>query len=155
VNESEKRQTLFHLIASQRTSVPPKHNSTAILILVSLAAERHNLIPSHRQSHHQIMTEFEIYLPAVLDDGTPVDAAAIDGVKDILSRTFGGYTHLRQRNEGAWSIGGVTFRDEITIIRVLDDGTSAFDMSQFKRELEASFKQQSILIVRRQVDVIN
>jgi hypothetical protein len=100
------------------------------------------------------VTEFEIYLPALCGDGTPVDAAEIDGVKDVLTRTFGGYTHLQQRNEGAWSMGGVTFRDEVTIIRVLDDGNSHFDMQRFKLDLEVRFKQQSVLIVRRQVEII-
>lgn len=100
------------------------------------------------------MTEFEIYLPTVFNDGTPVAPAAFDRVKELLTRAFGGYTHLRQRNEGAWSIGGVTFRDEVTIIRVLDDGSSKFDMRHFKTDLEVRFKQKSILIVRREVEVI-
>jgi hypothetical protein len=100
------------------------------------------------------MTEFEIYLPAVLEDGTPVNAAEVDRVKERLVEAFGGYTHLQQRHEGAWSMGGVTFRDEVTIIRVLDDGSSKFDMQSFKRDLEARFKQKSILIVRREVALI-
>ena len=31
-------------------------------------------------------------------------------------------------SEGAWRMGGVTFRDEVTIVRVLDDGSAKFDM---------------------------
>jgi hypothetical protein len=100
------------------------------------------------------MIEFEIYLPAILEDGSSVDPTEVDRVKRILARAFGGYTHLRQRNEGAWSVGGVTFRDEIEIIRVLDNGQSAFDMANFKRELEACFHQKNILIVKRDVAVV-
>ena len=73
------------------------------------------------------MQEFEIYLPTALNDGTPVDGAKIQGIKDKLVRAFGGYTHLNQRSDGAWRMGGVTFYDEVTIVRVLDDGAARFE----------------------------
>jgi hypothetical protein len=101
------------------------------------------------------MKEYEIYLPTTHNDGRPTDAAEIDRFKGTLAKTFGGYTHLRQRSEGAWSIGGVTFRDEVTIVRVLDDGTADFDMSEFKKTLEGVLEQESVLIVEREVTVIS
>ena len=73
------------------------------------------------------MLEYEIYLPTALNDGTPVDPNEIQGIKQTLAKTFGGYTHLNQRSEGLWRIGRVTFRDEVTIVRVLDDGSAQFD----------------------------
>ena len=100
------------------------------------------------------MKEFEIYIPTKHNDGTPTDSAAIERVKRTLAGAFGGYTHLQQRSEGAWSMGGVTFRDEVTIVRVLDDGSAAFDMRGFKKSLERSLAQQSVLIVEREVSVI-
>ena len=51
-------------------------------------------------------------------------------------------------------MGGVTFRDEVTIVRVLNDGTKDFDMSGFKSSLEATLKQESVLIVERTVAVV-
>ena len=48
------------------------------------------------------MTEYEIYLPVTNNDGTPVDAHEIQRVKELLVKEFGGYTHLQQRNDGAW-----------------------------------------------------
>ena len=100
------------------------------------------------------MKEYEIYLPATHNDGSPTDAGAVDRFKRELAEAFGGYTHLRQRSEGTWSMGGVTFRDEVTIVRVLDDGRSEFDMPAFKKRLEAALQQENVLIVQRDVTVV-
>jgi hypothetical protein len=53
--------------------------------------------------------------------------ARIECIKELLEKTSGGYTHLNQRSEGAWQMGGATLRDEVTIVRVLDDGSAKFD----------------------------
>ena len=100
------------------------------------------------------MKEYEIYLPTTYNDGTPIDPAIIRRLKDTLAAAFGGYTHLRQRSEGSWSIGGVTFRDEITIVRVLDSGTADFDMGAFKKAVELALTQESVLIVERDIRVV-
>jgi hypothetical protein len=97
------------------------------------------------------MQEFEIYLPTTLNDGTPVDAAKIQGIKQKLVKAFGGYTHLNHRSEGAWRMGGVTFHDEVTIVRVLDDGSARFDMTSFKKSIETELEQEAVLIISRQV----
>jgi hypothetical protein len=101
------------------------------------------------------MKEYEIYLPTTDNDGSPIDPRELDRVKETLAQAFGGYTHLRQRSEGAWSMGGVTFRDEITILRVLDDGSAHFDMRAFRQSLEAALRQESVLIVERAVSVVS
>jgi len=44
-------------------------------------------------------------------------------------------------------MGGVMFRDEVTIVRVLDDGTAKFDMRAFKKLVEITLRQKSVLIV--------
>lgn len=100
------------------------------------------------------MREFEIYLPTTMNDGTPVDADEIQRIKDELAKAFGGYTHLSHRSEGAWRMGGVTFRDEVTIVRVLDDGSANFDMRAFKTSLEGSLHQEAVLIIARDVAAV-
>ena len=100
------------------------------------------------------MREFEIYLPTKHNDGTDVDPAEITRIKATLSKAFGGYTHLDQRSEGVWRMGGVMFRDEVTIVRVLDDGSSGFDMAAFRSELETVLKQDNVLIVTRDVGIV-
>ena len=89
--------------------------------------------------------------PTTLNDGTPVEAAKIQGIKDTLVKAFGGYTHLNHRSEGAWRMGGVTFHDEVTIVRVLDDGSAHFDMTAFKKSIETALQQEAVLIIGRQV----
>ncbi len=49
----------------------------------------------------------------------------------------------------------MTFRDEVTIDRVLDNGKSHFDMPAFKKKLEASVHQESVLLVAREVGVVD
>ena len=97
------------------------------------------------------MRELEIYLPTMTNRGTAVDASEIDRIKDTLVEAFGGYTHLNQRFQGAWRMGGVVLHDEVTIVRVLDDGTTAFDIAAFKTSLEAALDQEEVLIIARDV----
>jgi hypothetical protein len=98
--------------------------------------------------------ELDIYLPMKTNDGRPVDPATIQHIKDTLVQAFGGYTHLDQRFEGAWRIGGVTMHDDVTILKVLDDGTSPFDMAAFKRSIETALQQETVLIIARDVHVV-
>ena len=48
-------------------------------------------------------------------------------------------------------MGGVTFHNEVTIVRVLDDGSAYFDMMAFKRSSETALQQEAVLIIGRQV----
>ena len=100
------------------------------------------------------MTEYEIFLPGSHNDGTPVAPEVLAKIKEQLVGAFGGYTHLTHRSEGAWRIGGVTFRDEITLLKVLDDGSANFDMAAFKEELKKVLRQEEVLIVQREVAVV-
>jgi hypothetical protein len=100
------------------------------------------------------MQGFEIYLPTTLNDGTPVEAAKIQGIKDTMVKAVGGYTHLNHRLEGPWRMGGVTFHDEVTIVRVLDDGSAHFDMTAFKKSIETALQQEAVLIISRQVAAV-
>jgi len=100
------------------------------------------------------MREFEIYLPTKTNEGTAVDPATIESIKATLVAAFGGYTHLNHHHEGAWKMGGVTFYDAVTIIRVLDDGSADFDMEGLKSKIARSLNQQSVLIVSRAVEIV-
>lgn len=106
------------------------------------------------------MREYEIYLPTNHNNGTPVNPSLIEQIEQRLARTFGGYTHFKQHSAGLWRIGGVTFFDEVTIVRVIDDetepldGAPRFDMRAFKHELEGLLRQESVLIVARDVEVL-
>jgi hypothetical protein len=101
------------------------------------------------------MKEFEIYVPSRQNDGTLVELADIESIKATLIKAFGGYTHLQQRSKGAWRMAGTTFHDEVTIMRVIDDGSADFDMGKFKKSLERTLKQDTVLIVEREVGLIS
>jgi len=98
--------------------------------------------------------EYEIYLPSTQHDGEPVDAGELARIKEILVNAFGGYTQLNHGSEGVWKTGDGPLRDEITIIRVLDNGYSDFDMTSFKKFLETKLMQQNVLIVSREIKTI-
>jgi hypothetical protein len=100
-----------------------------------------------------LVKEYEIYLPTTDNDGTPVDPEVVERLKNSLAQAFGGYTHQRSRSEGAWKLGGVVFRDEVTIVRVFDHGGVEFDLRAFKKQVEEELRQESILIVEREVKI--
>ena len=101
------------------------------------------------------MKEFEIYVPSRQNDGTLVELTAIESIKSTLIKTFGGCTHFQQRSKGAWKMAGTTFHDDVTIMRVLDDGSADFDMAKFKKTLERTLKQDTVLIVEREVGLVS
>jgi len=98
--------------------------------------------------------EYDIYLSSSHDDGTSIDSSTLSDIKAELASAFGGYTHLCSTIEGVWRLGRVTFRDQVTILRILDDGTASFDLSSFKKRLEKDLHQQEILIVAREVTTV-
>jgi hypothetical protein len=100
------------------------------------------------------MREYDIYFPTTLNNGSPIPAGDIERLKSKLTEGFGGLTHLKQRSDGIWRFGGATFREEVTIVRLLDDGSAVFDMGKFKEELAAVFRQESVLIVARNVRIV-
>ena len=85
------------------------------------------------------MKEYELYVPLSHNDGTRVDPELLVNVRDQLLTQFGGLTFFPQRNEGFWTFGGVTYRDEIVIYRILTDRTRM--ARRFFRELKEKLKR--------------
>lgn len=100
------------------------------------------------------MTEFEIYLPRKRGNGSPVDDATMDRIKESLTNAFGGYAQLNG-GPGEWSLGDVLVRNEVTILRVIDSGVSGFNMLSFKCSLETLLERDAILIVKRDVSLVS
>jgi hypothetical protein len=69
---------------------------------------------------------------------------------------FGGLTFFPQRNEGFWTFGGVTYRDEIVIYRILTDETQKARrfFRETKEELKRDLDQEEILIVEKEADIL-
>ena len=79
-----------------------------------------------------------------------------DGLRRRLFDYFGGLTDTRQRNAGAWKVGNVVFHDDIVIYRVLavKQHPARRFLMDLKEELERELRQQEILIVEREVEVL-
>jgi hypothetical protein len=97
--------------------------------------------------------EYEIYLPSRRRDGRRIPSAELDKIKSELKEVFGGYTGLG-KCEGTWKTDGKESRDNITILRILDDGSTSFDMTAFRKRIEKSLQQDRLLISAREIQIV-
>lgn len=102
------------------------------------------------------MKEYEIFLPLYHNDGTPIDTAFIPALRVRLLEQFGGVTFFPQPNEGYWRMGGVTYRDQIVIFRVIasNQRTARRFLRLLKEELKRDLEQEEILIIERDVGAL-
>jgi hypothetical protein len=100
--------------------------------------------------------EYELYVPLTHNDGTPVDPKVLVQLRERLLAEFGGLTFFPQPNDGFWTFGGVTYRDEIVVYRVLSDRVRVARrfFREFKEELKRKLKQKEILIVEKDADLL-
>jgi hypothetical protein len=102
------------------------------------------------------LKEYDLYVPLTHNDGRPVADEHVQQIRRTLLEEFGGFTHFPQENEGVWKLGGVVFRDQVVILRVLsDDGprTRSF-FAEWRIELMRRLEQADVLIVERDVRLI-
>lgn len=103
------------------------------------------------------MKEYDVYLPLHYNDGRRVEATKVEKFKRLAVEHFGGLTHFPQENEGVWKFGGVTFRDRISILRVLSDdleGARRF-FEAFREQLGRELEQEAVLIVEKDVCLVS
>jgi hypothetical protein len=65
-------------------------------------------------------------------------------------------TFFPQASEGLWRAGGVTYRDEIVIFRVLTTdapGAHRF-LSSLKEDLKRELRQEEVLVIERDVEML-
>jgi len=100
--------------------------------------------------------EYDLFVPLYYNDGSPVEAEKLFELKRRLLNQFDGLTFFPQANEGFWRAGGVTYRDEIVVFRILtaDAQESRRFLSQFKQDLKKELNQEEILIVERDVETL-
>jgi hypothetical protein len=96
--------------------------------------------------------EYDLYYPARPSNELAADRK-LDELKQRLTEFFGGLTDFRHRSAGEWKLGGVTFHDEVVLLRMLhsDQGLARAFLSRIKAELERELEQQELLIVEREV----
>jgi hypothetical protein len=100
--------------------------------------------------------EYDLFVPLYYNDGSPVEAEKLLALKRRLLDQFEGDTFFPQANEGFWRTGGVTYRDEIVIFRILtaDAPEARRFLAQLKEDLKREFRQEEILIVARDVETL-
>lgn len=102
------------------------------------------------------MKEYEVYVPLTHNDGAPVDPEILVRLRERLLEQFGGLTFFPQRNEGLWTFGGITYRDEIVIYRILtqQQRIARKFFRELKEQLKRDLDQEEILIVEKDADVL-
>ena len=94
-------------------------------------------------SHHLI----QILLPLFDNGGQPFPRSDYMRVRSELTERFGGLTAFtRAPAEGLWEENGETTRDDIVVFEVLTSELDAGWWAGYRRRLEASFRQDSIVI---------
>jgi hypothetical protein len=100
--------------------------------------------------------EYDLFVPLKYNGGSPVEARIFHEPQQALVAQFGGLTFFPQPNQGFWTVGNVTYRDEIVIYRFIT--TKARVARQFLEKLKAKLKrilrQEEIFIVERDVKVL-
>ena len=99
------------------------------------------------------MKEYDIFIPLYYNDGTPIEATSFQELQARLLERFEGLTFFPQPNQGFWKFGGLTYRDEIVIYRVIsqDPVESRDFLGSLKEQLKLQFQQQEILIIEGEI----
>ena len=90
----------------------------------------------------------ELFLPLSRKNDAPQPAALFGEVRALLVERFGGLTAFtRSPAEGLWEDEQGTVEDDrIVIFEVMDDHFDAAWWGRFRRELEAKFAQDEVLV---------
>ena len=102
------------------------------------------------------MKEYDLDVPLTYNDGSPIERRKLVKLRDRLLKQFGGLTFFPQHNQGFWTMGGVTYRDEIVIYRVITSKATAARrfFRLLKEELKRDLEQEEILIVEKDADLL-
>lgn len=102
------------------------------------------------------MKEYDIFIPLYYNDGTPIEPARFQELQARLLERFEGLTYFPQPNQGFWKFGGMTYRDEIVIYRVISQNPakSRDFLANLKEQLKQQLQQQEILIIEREIGLL-
>jgi hypothetical protein len=89
----------------------------------------------------------EIFLPLADNDGGRFSPSLFDSVRKTLTATFGGLTAFqRSPAEGTEKKGGHERSDELIVLEVMAHTVDRRWWADYRKHLEASFKQDRVLI---------
>lgn len=98
----------------------------------------------------------QLLLPLTDAQGAPFPPALFQAVRAELTTTFGGLTaYTRAPAEGLWTDGaGRTVRDQVVVLEVMVDALDAAWWTRYRRELEARFRQDLIVVRAQEVELL-
>ena len=90
------------------------------------------------------------------NDGSPIEPRKLLRLRKKLLQRFESLTYFPQPHQGFWTYGGVTYRDEIVVYRVIAGRVREARQffRQLKDELKHDLRQEEILIVEKDAQVI-
>ena len=102
------------------------------------------------------LRRYEILVPLLFNDGSPVPEALLAQTFAELREKFGAASWETQLVRGAWEQEGTTFRDNLTrfFVDVPDLPEHRVFFKEFKQTLKQRFKQMEVWITSHPVDVI-
>lgn len=99
---------------------------------------------------------FEIYLPTLYNDHTPIEAKKYREVKDKIQKTFGGLSIHPASIQGIWinPTDQKLFCDNCFRYEVVVDKTPENEefFQEYKEELKKSFQQHEIFMISTEIN---
>lgn len=102
------------------------------------------------------LRRYEILVPLLFNDGSPVPEALLAQTFAELRAKFGAASWETQLIQGSWEHQGISYRDNLTrfFVDVPDLPEHQKFFEDFKETLKQRFKQVDVWITSRVVDVI-
>jgi hypothetical protein len=97
----------------------------------------------------------QILLPVYDNEGSHFGEELYAGVRDMLSKRFGGLTAFtRAPAQGLWTSEGETTHDDIVVFEVMAEEVDAEWWRGYRKELERAFRQDTIVIRAQDIQVL-
>jgi len=99
---------------------------------------------ANRGAHYLV----QILVPQYDNEGEPFGPDVFSRVRQELVERFGGLTaHVRAPARGLWQAeDGTVARDDVVILEVMADGLERSWWADYRRTLEARFRQDEVVI---------
>jgi len=103
-----------------------------------------------------MLRRYEILVPLLFNDGTPVPESLLAQTFEELRAQFGAASWETQVLRGTWEQEGTVYQDNLTrvFVDVPDVPEHRHFFTQFKQQLKEHFQQLEVWITSHPVDVI-
>jgi ATP-dependent Clp protease ATP-binding subunit ClpC len=115
-----------------------------------------SLIRQTRLGERGIAYEYDLFIPQIDKNGTPIDEKILVLIKERLSGRFGAFVQRVQKIMGTWRLGNVVFHDEAVVFQIVaGEIEQPRDFFQrLKEELKSEMKLEDVAVLERRVVVL-